>query len=256
MDRALFALAAVFVPIFPLSWVFNRTAALLPAGAQALVVLIVPQIGITLLAATFHGAPPPLSLRPWIMGLATASALLYALRALSARELSIWTRLMLCSGLAVVWLAWAAGSPGPVLRLMALGWGLPAAVALFLAGALTRRAGGAYIGLQGGLIAVMPRMTAGLVLAVLALTVTPVFPAFFMLWRGLESVPLAWLPFWLPLIFLWGWAAGRLFQDLLFGDYHGEPMADIGALSVALISVAFLVSLAVSLAGSGGASWY
>lgn len=254
MDLALWVLTAIFVPLFPLSWISNRLLAILPAGsAQGFAVLVLPQLGIELL----HRIPPvlfyPALVRHGIMVMATVSALLYAVRALSARELGVWTRLVLCSGLATVWLGWSVGAPVAVLRLMALGWGLPAAVALYLTGILVRRAGGAYVGLHGGLVAVMPRMTASLVLAVLALTVTPVFPAFFMLWKGFGSVPVAWVPFWLPLIFLWGWAAGRLFQDLLFGDYRGEPVADIGGVSVALISLVFLASLAVSLVGSGGA---
>jgi hypothetical protein len=256
MDLALWALAALFTPLFPLSWLFNRLVASLPAGAiQGLAVLVLPQLGIEILHRAPQGPLCPAAFRPWVMALATASALLYAVRALSARELGVWTRLVLCSGLATVWLAWAVGAPVQVLRLMALGWGLPAAVALYLTGVFVRRVGGAYVGLHGGLVAVMPRMTASLVFAVLALTVTPVFPAFFMLWKGLGSIPVAWLPFWLPLIFLWGWAAGRLFQDLLFGDYRGEPVTDIGGMSVALIGFVFLASLIVSVIGSGGASW-
>ena len=256
MDLAFWILAGLFVPLFPLSWLFNRLVASLPAGtAQGLAVLVLPQVGIELLRLAPHGRLCPVGLRPWVMALATASALLYAVRALSARELGIWTRFVLCSGLATVWLAWAVGEPTLVLRLMALGWALPASVALYLTGVLVGRVGGAYMGLHGGLVAVMPRMTASLVFAVLALTVTPVFPAFFMLWRGLGSIPVAWIPFWLPLLFLWGWAAGRLFQDLLFGDYRGEPVADIGSMSVALIGFVFLASLVVSLVG-GGASWH
>lgn len=254
MDLSFWILAALFVPLFPLSWIFNRLVATLRAGsAQGLAVLVLPQLGIELL----HLIPPalfyPALVRHGVMVMATASALLYAVRALSARELGVWTRLVLCSGLATVWLGWSVGAPMAVLRLMALGWGLPAAVALYLTGILVRRVGGAYVGLHGGLVAVMPRMTASLVLAVLALTVTPVFPAFFMLWKGLGSVPVAWMPFWLPLIFLWGWAAGRLFQDLLFGDYRGEPVADIGGVSTVLIGLVFVASLALSLVGSGGA---
>ncbi|AWP23626.1 hypothetical protein C4901_10045 [Acidiferrobacter sp. SPIII_3] len=257
MDLAFWVLAGLFAPLFPLSWLFNRLVASLPAGiAQGLAVLVLPQVGIELLRLAPQGPLCPAGLRHWVMALATASALLYAVRALSARELGIWTRFVLSSGLATVWLAWAVGAPTQVLRLMALGWGLPAAVALYLTGILVRRVGGAYMGLHGGLVAVMPRMTASLVFAVLALTVTPVFPAFFMLWRGLGSIPVAWMPFWLPLIFLWGWAAGRLFQDLLFGDYRGEPVVDIGGMSVALIGIVFLASLVVSLVGGGGASWH
>ncbi len=244
MSLSLCLLAASVLPLFPLGWVFNRLVASLPAGiAQGLAALILPQLGIALLGLVPPSSTWPVSWRYGAMAWATGSALLYALRALSARDLGIWTRLMLSSGLGVVWLGWCAGAPAAVLRAVAVGWSLPGAVALFLAGVLVRRVGGAYIGLQGGLATVMPRMTASLVLAALALTATPVFPAFFALWRGLGSIPLAFVPFWLPLIFLWGWAAGRLFQDLLFGDYRGERVADIGRPSAALIGLVLLAAV-------------
>ncbi len=246
-------LAAAFLPLFPLSWLFNRAVASLPVGAvQGGAALLLPQLGLALL----HWAPAvqawPRMEREGGMVVATVSALLYAVRALSARDLGIWTRLVLSSGLATIWLAWWAGTPISALRVMALGWSLPAGVALVLTGVLVRRAGGAYIGLQGGLVAVMPRMTTSLVIAVLALTATPVFSPFFALWKGLGSVPVAWLPFWLPLLFLWGWAAGRLFQDLLFGDYRGEPVTDIGRAGVVLIALVFVASVALSFAANGG----
>ncbi len=254
MDLMWCVLAAALLPLFPASWLFNRAVARLPIGAaQGVAALVLPQLGLALLRLAPAAAAWPHAARDGGMVVATLSALLYAVRALSARDLGIWTRLVLSSGLATIWLAWLAGTPFGALRVMALGWGLPAAVALVLAGVLVRRMGGAYIGLQGGLVAVMPRLTASLVLAILALTATPVFSPFFALWKGLGAIPVAWLPFWLPLLFLWGWAAGRLFQDLLFGDYRGEKVADISGAGVAVIALVFVASVALSFVANGGA---
>ncbi len=255
MGIALVVLATLFVPLFPGSWVFNRLVAGLPAGlAQGLAVLVLPQLGLEVLHLTPQAPLELAAWRPWGMGWAAVSALLYAVRALSARDVGIWSRLMLSSGLGLVWFVWWTGAPTEVLRIFALSWSVPAAVALFLAGALVDRMGGACVGLQGGLVEVMPRATTGLVLAGLALTATPMFPAFFSLWRGLVAVAPAWAMMWLPLIFLWGWAAGRLFQDLLFGDYRGESVTDVGVATIAAIGLLLAGSLALGLGASGGLS--
>ncbi len=255
MDIVLTLLATLLVPLFPGSWAFNRLIASLPTGlAQGLAVLVLPQLGLEVLRFAPPASLEPAGWRPWGMVWAAASALLYAVRALSARDVGIWSRLMLSSGLGLIWFVWWTGASMQALRIFALSWGVPAAVALFLAGALVDRLGGARLGLQGGLLEVMPRATTALVLAGLALTATPVFPAFFSLWRGLVSVTPAWAVIWLPLIFLWGWAAGRLFQDLLFGDYRGEKVADIGVATIAAIGLLLAVSVVLSLGASGGLS--
>lgn len=253
----LFVLAAMcLLPLFPFSLVFNRFVALLPAGAaQGLAVLVLPQLGLQLLR--FVPSARPL---PWLgqhagMLWAVFSALLYGFRALSAREMGIWTRLLMSSGLALVWLGWWRGVPVPVLAVITLGWTLPAAILLFLVGALIRRVGGAYLGLHGGLVAAMPRMAASITLTALALAATPVFPAFFATLGGFRLMPLSWVPFVLPLLFLWGWVTSRLFQDLLFGDYRGEVVADLGRGGAVLTGLLLLATVLLSFYGSGVGLW-
>ncbi len=245
-------LATMLLPLFPLSWVFNRLLTRLPGGwPQAVAVLVLPQAGLALLrfSALAHSLPPAWHFYGSLW--AVFSSLLYAFRALTAREVGIWTRLLVSSGLALVWLAWWSGVPLITLQVFALAWSLPAALLLLLAAALTRRTGGAYLGLQGGLVEALPRLSAGLTLCALALLGTPLFPAFFALWRSLRQLPLAWVPLLLPLPLLWGWATGRFFQDLLYGDFRGEPMTDLGRGAFVLIGLVLFASLFLNLVGGG-----
>lgn len=245
-------LAGILLPLFPLSWLFNRLLAALPVGwPQALAIVVLPQLGLVALHFSEVSAQ---GLGPW--GLygslwAIVSALFYAFRALSARELGVWTRLLASSGLALGWLDWWGGAPLSAVRIFVLAWSVPAALLFLLAAALTRRLGGAYLGLQGGLVAALPRLTASLTVSALALLATPVFPGFFALLRGFWHLPLAWVPLLMFLPLLWGWAAGRFFQDLLFGDYRGEAVADLGRGSTLLVGLTLVAIVFLSLFGSG-----
>ncbi len=244
--------AALFLPLFPLSLAFNRLVASLPPGlAQALAVLALPQCGLGLLRLAPPVSALPVAVRHWGMAWAVLSAFLYAFRTLSAREIGVWTRLLLSSGLALAWLGWWNGTPLPVLEVLVFGWTWPAAIMLWLVGALVRRLGGAYAGLQGGIVRVMPRMAASLTLAVLALAATPVFPAFFATWRTFSPLLINWVPFLLPLLFFWGWASARLFQDLLFGRYRGETVPDLSRGSALLMNLLLLASLILNFYPNG-----
>lgn len=252
MAWSLCLLATMLLPLFPLSWVFNRLVTSLPVGwGQAVAVLVLPQLGLEILR--FSPAPEalPPSWRLYGSLWAVASALLYAFRALTAREVGIWTRLLASSGLALAWLDWWSGAPLASVQIFVLSWSLPAALLLLLTAALTRRLGGAFLGLQGGLVAVLPRLSASLTLCALALLGTPLFPTFFVLVRGFGRLPLAWVPLLMPLPLLWGWATGRFFQDLLYGDFRGEPVADLGRGPVVLMGLVLFASLFLSFFGAG-----
>jgi len=245
--------AAFFLPLFPLSWVFNRLLDSLPAAAaRALAVLVLPQLGLLLL----HYGPAPWVLsaaqRKALVALALFSALFYAFRALSTRDLFVWTRLNLSAGLATLWIAWALGTATPVLQILALTWTVPAALLTLLSAALAARLGGAYLGLVGNLVEPLPRLSASIVLAVLALLATPVFPSFFVLFGTAMQLPLSWMLPLLLLLPLWGWSCGRLFQDLLFGRYRGEPVEDLSVASSFLVFLVLVGLVVLGLYGSGG----
>ncbi|WP_291511689.1 hypothetical protein [Acidithiobacillus sp.] len=253
MLAAITVFAAFLVPLFPLSWVFNRLLDSLPmTTARALAVLALPQLGLLLLQ---YGVAPWALTDPQrraLVALAIFTALFYAFRALSARDLFIWTRLNLSAGLAVIWIAWAMGTAIPVLQILALTWSVPAALLTLLSGALAARLGGSYLGLMGNLVEPLPRLTASIVLTVLALLATPVFPSFFVLFGTAMQLPLSWILPLLLLLPLWGWSCGRLFQDLLFGAYRGEAVEDLSLLSSLMVFLVLSGLLVLGLYGSGG----
>lgn len=252
MNWLLPVLATMLLPLFPLSWLFNRLLTRLPLGwAQAVGIILLPQIGIELLHISVVPQALPVSWRLYGSLWAVVSALLYAFRALSVRDVGIWTRLLASSGLALVWLDWWSGAQLLAVQAFALTWSVPAALLLLLAAALTRRLGGAYLGLQGGLVVAVPRLTASLTMSALGLLATPLFPAFFALWRGFGQLPLAWVPLLLPLPLLWGWASGRFFQDLLYEDYRGEAIPDLRRGTALWVGLALFASFFLSLFGRG-----
>ncbi len=247
MNLVLFLLSGVFLPLFPLSWLFNRLVASAPGGwAKALSILVLPQLGVLLLWASgpwFSGIS-----NPWhglVAALALCTAILYAFRAISVREITIWARFMATSGLALAWLQVLAGVSVAQVQLSLLAWSIPGALLCLWAGELARRMGGAYIGLSGGVARVLPRLSALLATGALAATATPVFPGFFALLKTMGTLPAGWILFLLPVLFLWGWSIGRFLQDLLFGVYRGTAVEDLGTAGTwagALVLLVFAIT--------------
>lgn len=231
MDWVTLSIAAMLLPIFPFSLIFNRLIAWMPGWlGRAAAVIALPEVGIRLIDTVPKNRLPLLHGRAWI-ALVLFTAALYALRAISVREITIWARLMATSGLTLVWLLKVPRSGVPHgLAAPALAWSVPAALLMVLAGVMTRRMGGAYLGLQGGLATVLPRLSGLLTVSALALVATPLFPSFFALLQVAALVSLSWLWLLLVVLLLWGWSLGSLLQRLLFGRYHGEEIADLGAL--------------------------
>ncbi|MCK9187518.1 hypothetical protein [Acidithiobacillus sp.] len=248
MEWIVLLLAAVLLPVFPLSWIFNRLIGSAPGPwGRALAILVLPQLGVLLL---YHTGPLALLLLPlslqriWLM-LVLSTSVFYAFRAVSAREISIWSRLMASSGLTLSWLLVVSGAQVHSVALFVLALSLPAALLMVWAGMLSDRMGGAYLGLQGGLATVLPRLSALITLSALALVATPIFPSFFGLLQVFHRLDLAWLWPLLLLLLIWGWSVGRFLQDLLFGTYRGEPMVDL-SLGITWIGAAVLFFFALS----------
>ena len=150
--------------------------------------------------------------------------MLYALRTLALRELGIWTSFLGTSAWALLWILIEMDTSPYQLQLFAFGISVPLLLLMLLSVGLERRFGAAYLGLYGGLANSLPRFTSMLVVVVLAIVATPLFPTFFaMLTLVIKAMPvepllavgvgIVWL--------LWSWSGARLLQGLIVGtqDY-------------------------------------
>lgn len=214
-------LAGLFLPLFPLSMVFNLLSARLhnPLLRGALF-LIWPQIGIAIILASSQPIPG------WIMVWAMLSALLYALRALAIRDVGVWISFIGTSSWALLWILMHGNTSALHLKYYALGMSIPLVLLAVLASGLEKRFGAAYLQLYGGLARSIPRFSGVLVVVVLAVIATPLFPSFFamlsMIINSVTATPaiavgvaVVWL--------LWSWAGAKLLQGLIVGP--GEQAA-------------------------------
>ena len=241
---AMLFLAAVFLPLYPLSIPQNALVMRMKSPwLRAILLLAWPQIGVAVLQA----APADISNGLVIWGMASAG--FYALRLLTVRDLGLWASMLASSALALVWGLAANGADVWSLRLFALSFSLPAALLALLAGQLTLRFGAAYSGLYGGLADSQPRLAALLVSSVLAAIATPLFPGFFGMLTLLHT--LDWgFDFGLLLVWLlWSWAGFRLLQGFLFGPVRQAARPDLSGRAttgfVFLLVMLVLAGLAV-----------
>lgn len=240
-------LAGIFLPLFPLSIAFNGALRVLRLPVlRALLLLVWPQFGVWLLTLSGHGVPEYFVL--W----ALASALFYALRLLTTRDLGMWAGFLASSALALTWGMAARGADALDLHLFVFWFSLPPALLLLLAGTLTQRFGAAYAGLQTGLARRLPRVAGVLALLVLAAMAMPLYPGFFAmlhLVKGFTAeAAIAALVVWL----LWSWAGSRLLGGLIFGPRNGEPAADLGFVSLLLYLAVLTAFVAVGIHLIGG----
>ncbi len=221
-----FLIIGLFLPLFPLSVVFNAVFQRIahPLLRPALL-LAWPQAG--LLASSTFAAEPPF----WLVIWALATSTLYALRLLAMREIGRWTGFLGTSAWALLWLPVSAGVQPSQLWPYAASFSVPLVFVTLLARILEQRFGAAYTGLYGGLAQSMPRFAGVLVISVLAATATPLFPSFFtMLGTLIVSPPVpavvlaaVWL--------IWSWAAARLLQGLIVGAADPSPLHDLDKLT-------------------------
>lgn len=220
MSYLAYSIAGVFLPLFPLSMLFNVLYARYRQPLlRSLLLLLWPQIGLTIIGVSGMSIPP------WLLVWALLSALLYALRTLSLREIGVWTSFVGTSAWALLWILLANGETILQLSLYAFGISVPLVLMAMLSSALEHRFGAAYLGLYGGLAQSIPRFSGILVMVVLAIVATPLFPTFFtMLSMILTTTPktpllaigiaLVWL--------LWSWAGARLLSGLLAGPVRQQ----------------------------------
>ncbi len=215
MSLAAYISAGLFLPLFPLSMPFNVLYTRLRNPlSRSLILLIWPQVGLAVISA--FGDTPPVWIPVW--GLVTS--LLYAVRALALREVGLWTSFVGTSAWALLWILLDNGITVLQLKLYGFAISVPLVLMTLLTAGLERRFGAAYLGLYGGLAESIPRFTGILVIVVLAIVATPLFPTFFamlsMILRAIPKMPLVAVgvaAVWL----LWSWGGARLLQGLLVG---------------------------------------
>lgn len=242
MNDFMLILAGLFLPLFPLSMVFNDVFSRITNKTLRIALLVLwPQIGVFLIFVSGVEIPD------WIAVWGLLTALLYAIRLLAIREMQLWIAFLATSAWAILWITLQnSGEDSPV-YLYALGFSLPLAMLLYLSDELVQRFGAAYTGLYGGLALTQPRFSGILVMVVLAVVATPLFPSFFTMLEAIivtapvsisfaTCVGIIWL--------LWSWAGARLIQGLIVGPATEMQVADISKDSAKKYTIA-LVGLIV-----------
>lgn len=240
-------IAAIFLPLFPLSTALNAALAQVRHPVARFAILLVwPQIGVLLLHQTQASIPS------WLVAWALLSAAFYALRLLTCRDLGRYAGYLASSSLALTWALAASGAETETLALFAFWLSLPAALMLLLADVMSRRFGAAYAGLCPGLGNTFPRLSALVVVTTLAAIATPPFPGFFALLGLLTQLHGIALVVVLTIWLLWGWAATRLLQSFIAGDCRHESVDDLAKRSTVIWSGLLIVLLGTGLALNGG----
>jgi NADH:ubiquinone oxidoreductase subunit 4 (subunit M) len=247
--------AAVFLPLFPFSMLFNRVFARLEyTGLRMSLLLLWPQTGV--LALVTLGEKPA----AWMVWWAVATSILYALRSVALRDLRLWTGYMATSAWSLLWLAAAfaphAGS-AHTLALQAAGLSAPFVLLTWISGRLDTELGAAYAGVCGGLAATMPRLSGLLTLAILAAVATPLVPGFFVLLATtlhvlpvMPGAALLILAVWI----LWAWSGARILRGFIVGPAREAPVRDLGNAAAGLSGLVFVVLMLAGIAISGDLS--
>ena len=257
MQTLILIAAGLFLPLFPLTMVFNAVFQCLHnVWARALLLLAWPLPGIWLLATVADEVPAG-DIPEWVMIWALFSAALYAFRAIVVREVGIWSGFIASSAWSLVWVAYGIGvssgteSAAPVaqmLLLQAMAFSMPLMLMALLVSELEKRYESAYAGIVSGVAQAQPRLSGLLVIVTLAVIGSPVFPAFFSMLHNITAV-IADQPMlaagvgavWL----MWSWSAIRLLQELLVGPAPRSRHEDISRGAVIMYGT-LLVMLVVA----------
>lgn len=220
-------IAALFLPLFPLSMIFNILFDKLRGPIPRLILLVAwPQIGLWLMKDSLDDIPD------WVVFLALFTSLLYGFRALVLRELVHWVSFLATSSWPILWLSMGFTDDMTTLSLLALGSSIPLGILTLLGDHLRKEFGASYAGLYNGLGHTMPRLSGLMVITMLAVIATPVFPCFTtMMTAILETTTFSlWSSLTLCLIWLtWGWAGARLIQGFVIGKESGDESRDISS---------------------------
>ena len=215
MQELSWILVAFFLPLFPMSMVFNALFQRARTGLLRVPILLAwPLPGILMLQNITSPIPE------WVVYWALFTALLYGFRAVVIKEFGMWIGFLATSTWALTWIALTFGVALDQLVLHALAFSFPLAILSILVAQLEHRYESAYTGVISGLAHAQPRLSGLFVVVMLAVIGSPIFPAFFSMLDTIIHSMIA-----LPLIavgvvtvwLLWSWSGIRLLQDLLVG---------------------------------------
>jgi len=241
-DSLFILLVGIFLPLFPMSMVFNAILDNIKhSGLRALLFIAWPLVGLFIVLNTNVIMPD------WLLPLVLFTSALYALRMLSLREVNQWNGFLATSLWSLLWLPMMQDTQAQLLYSYAISMSVPLVLLVLLSAGLEQRYGAAYTGLYGGLARTIPRFAGVLVTVVVAAIATPVFPSFFimldMVVETISTTPLAAMVL-LLIWLLWSWAGARLIQGLIVGRASDVKIADMDITSIGLYSMV-LLALAV-----------
>ncbi|MGB5583684.1 MAG: hypothetical protein WBO93_08830 [Gammaproteobacteria bacterium] len=231
-------LAGIFLPLFPMSMVFN---AILDRVTHSWLRLLLfsawPLIGL------FIVLDRNLVLPDWLLALALSTSALYALRLLTLREVNQWSGFLATSMWSLLWLPMMQQTSPELLYGYAISMSAPLVLLVLLSAGLEQRFGAAYMDLYGGLARTIPRFSGVLVAVVVAAIATPLFPTFFimleMVVKTISITPLAATVLLLIWLF-WSWAGARLIQGLIVGRASTDKITDMEITTIGLYSMVLL----------------
>lgn len=235
--------ASLFLPLFPMSMVFNFVFQRANSAWLRIFLLVVwPLPGLWLVqnvsVEMFDG----------LLFWALFTAILYAFRSAVIKELSVWTGFIATSSWALTWVALFSGAKTDDLLMHVFAFSMPLILLAMLVARLERQYESAYAGVVAGLAQEQPRMTGILVVVMLAVIGTPLFPSFFTLLNAINNV-IVILPsvaFAVVLVWLiWSWSGIRLLQELIVGTPTVQQHQDIGH-GMTLLYAVFFILLVVS----------
>lgn len=210
-------IAAIFLPLFPLSALFNFLSSKVDDFRFRIVLIILwPLCGVAILASSTTEIPD------WVFSWSIASALLYAFRSLVLKDLKRWNIYMSISAFSLIWIGFSADNSFNV-WLTAFAFIVPFLFSCWVIHQVFIRFGGTYAGPIHSLATDMPHLSSLLIFSVLAIIATPIFPGFF------SMIGLTQLTLQLPLFttigilctwLIWTWSGIRLIQGFIVG--HGS----------------------------------
>lgn len=242
-------LAGIFLPLFPMSMVFNAILDNIKySWLRALLILVWPLVGLLIVLNS------NLDLPEWVLPLALSTSFLYALRMLTLREVNQWSGFLATSLWSLLWLPLIQGITPDLMYWFALCMSIPLVLLVLLSAGLEKRFGAAYTGLYGGLARTIPRYAGVLVTVVVAAIATPLFPTFFimldMIVETVTNKPLAAIVL-LFIWLLWSWAGARVIQGLIVGRASKIKIADMNTNAIGFYSIVLTALVASGIYLSG-----